>query len=228
MAKIKKGDIVQVISGATEDRGGDRGKQGRVIEVLAEKNRVIVEGVNYVTKHVRVGQTQRGTKTGGIETSEASIHISNVALVDPRDGETALHLAAFRGRSAAIQVLLDAGAPVDSHGEHVPTPLRYALCYGSRNCLGPLLRAGATLEDTFPRVLRRNKQNASAFRYMERVQAAGGYDQLVQTYRHVLTAPQSCLSWFLKFHCEIRFGLGAFPHDLVPLVLAFWKPPGGP
>jgi large subunit ribosomal protein L24 len=39
--------------------------------------------VNFVTKHVRVGQTQRGTKTGGIETQEASIHVSNVALVDP-------------------------------------------------------------------------------------------------------------------------------------------------
>jgi len=84
MAKIKKGDLVQVISGATQERGGDRGKQGRVIEVLVEKNRVIVEGVNFVTKHVRVGQTQRGTKTGGIETHEASIHISNVALVDPK------------------------------------------------------------------------------------------------------------------------------------------------
>jgi len=84
MARIKKGDLVQVISGATEERGGDRGKQGRVIEIIAEKNRVIVEGVNYVTKHVRVGQTQRGTKTGGIETQEASIHISNVALIDPK------------------------------------------------------------------------------------------------------------------------------------------------
>jgi large subunit ribosomal protein L24 len=84
MAKIKKGDLVQVISGATQARGGDRGKQGRVIEVLVEKNRVIVEGVNFVTKHVRVGQTQRGTKTGGIETHEAPIHISNVALVDPK------------------------------------------------------------------------------------------------------------------------------------------------
>lgn len=84
MARIKKGDLVQVISGTTEERGGDRGKQGRVIEVIAEKNRVIVEGVNYVTKHVRVGQTQRGTKTGGIETVEAPIHISNVALVDPK------------------------------------------------------------------------------------------------------------------------------------------------
>ena len=84
MANIKKGDLVQVITGATEERGGDRGKQGRVIEVIAEKNRIIVEGVNYVTKHVRVGQTQRGTKTGGIETQEAPIHISNVALVDPK------------------------------------------------------------------------------------------------------------------------------------------------
>ncbi|BAU31376.1 50S ribosomal protein L24 [Microcella alkaliphila] len=84
MAKIKKGDLVQVISGATEDRGGDRGKQGRVIEVLADKDRVIVEGINLVTKHVRVGQTQRGTKTGGIETHEAPIHVSNVAVVDPK------------------------------------------------------------------------------------------------------------------------------------------------
>jgi large subunit ribosomal protein L24 len=83
MANIRKGDLVQVISGPTQERGGDRGKQGRVIEVQLEKNRLIVEGVNFVTKHVRVGQTQRGTKTGGIETHEAPIHVSNVALVNP-------------------------------------------------------------------------------------------------------------------------------------------------
>ncbi|WP_440710137.1 50S ribosomal protein L24 [Herbiconiux sp. YIM B11900] len=83
MAKIKKGDLVQVISGPSQDRGGDRGKQGRVIEVQVEKDRVIVEGVNFVKKHVRVGQSQRGTKTGGIETVEAPIHVSNVAVVDP-------------------------------------------------------------------------------------------------------------------------------------------------
>lgn len=83
MAKIKKGDLVEVISGATQARGGDRGKQGKVLQVLPEENRVLVEGVNFVTKHVRVGQTQRGTKTGGIETVEAPLHISNVALVDP-------------------------------------------------------------------------------------------------------------------------------------------------
>ena len=83
MANIKKGDLVQLISGRSQARGGDRGKQGRVLEVLVEKNRVVVEGLNYVTKHVRVGQTQRGTKTGGIETHEAPIHVSNVQLVDP-------------------------------------------------------------------------------------------------------------------------------------------------
>ena len=61
MAKIKKGDLVQVITGKKQDKGGDRGKQGKVLEILSEQNRVIVEGVNYVTKHNRVGQSQRGT-----------------------------------------------------------------------------------------------------------------------------------------------------------------------
>jgi large subunit ribosomal protein L24 len=83
MAKIKKGDLVQVISGPTQARGGDRGKQGKVLEVLVERNRVVVEGINFVTKHARVGQSDRGTRTGGIETVEAPIHISNVAVVDP-------------------------------------------------------------------------------------------------------------------------------------------------
>ena len=77
MAKIKKGDLVVVISGR------DKGQQGRVLEVLVETQRVVVEGVQRVTKHVKAGQTQRGTRTGGIETVEAPIHISNVMLVDP-------------------------------------------------------------------------------------------------------------------------------------------------
>ncbi|WP_026534037.1 50S ribosomal protein L24 [Arthrobacter sp. H14] len=83
MAKIKKGDLVQVITGATQDRGGDRGKQGKVLRVFPESDRVLVEGINRVTKHTRAGQSQSGAKTGGIETIEASIHISNIAVVDP-------------------------------------------------------------------------------------------------------------------------------------------------
>jgi large subunit ribosomal protein L24 len=75
MAKIKKGDLVQVITGAKQERGGDRGKQGKVLRVFPDTNRV--------TKHTKVGQSQRGTKTGGIEVVEAPIHVSNVALVDP-------------------------------------------------------------------------------------------------------------------------------------------------
>ncbi|QHK19934.1 50S ribosomal protein L24 [Pseudarthrobacter psychrotolerans] len=83
MAKIKKGDLVQVITGAKAERGGDKGKQGKVLRVFPETNRVLVEGINRVTKHTKAGQSQRGTKTGGIEVVEASVHISNVALVDP-------------------------------------------------------------------------------------------------------------------------------------------------
>ncbi|HUH53188.1 MAG TPA: 50S ribosomal protein L24 [Microbacteriaceae bacterium] len=82
-AKIRKGDLVEIISGATQERGGYRGKQGHVISVLTDSDRVVVEGVNFVTKHVRVGQSSRGAKEGGIETHEAPIHVSNVALVDP-------------------------------------------------------------------------------------------------------------------------------------------------
>ena len=77
MAKIKKGDLVVVISGR------DKGQQGRVLEVLPETQRVVVEGVQRVQKHTKAGQTARGTRTGGIETIEAPIHISNVMLVDP-------------------------------------------------------------------------------------------------------------------------------------------------
>ena len=89
MANIRKGDLVEVISGPTQERGGDRGKQGKVLEVLVDQDRVIVEGVNYATKHVRATQTQGGAQAGGIETAEAPIHVSNVALVDPETGRAA-------------------------------------------------------------------------------------------------------------------------------------------
>jgi large subunit ribosomal protein L24 len=53
------------------------------LSVDFEKKRVIVEGVNMMTRHNKVGQTDKGARTGGIETMEAAIHISNVALIDP-------------------------------------------------------------------------------------------------------------------------------------------------
>ncbi|BDA64842.1 MULTISPECIES: 50S ribosomal protein L24 [Actinomyces] len=78
MARIKKGDQVIVISGK------DKGKTGRVLKVLPGAERVIVEGVQRVTKHTKVGQSAQGARTGGIETVEAPIHASNVMLVDPK------------------------------------------------------------------------------------------------------------------------------------------------
>jgi len=74
---VRKGDTVQVITGK------DRGLVGRVIAVLPQDRRIIVEGVNRVKRHTRVSEGQRGAKTGGIITQEAPIDISNVMLVDP-------------------------------------------------------------------------------------------------------------------------------------------------
>ncbi|MEX1210827.1 MAG: 50S ribosomal protein L24 [Candidatus Nanopelagicales bacterium] len=76
---VRKGDLVQVLSGK------DRGITGKVIEVYPETGRVIVEGVNRIKKHTKVGQSNRGAKTGGIITTEAPIHVSNVMVVDPED-----------------------------------------------------------------------------------------------------------------------------------------------
>ena len=83
--KIKKNDLVQVISGRSEKNGGDKGKQGKVIAVFPETQRVLVEGVNRVTRHTKAGQSARGTRTGGLVTQEAAIHVSNVGVVDPSE-----------------------------------------------------------------------------------------------------------------------------------------------
>ena len=79
---IKKGDTVKVIAGK------DKGAEGKVILVLREEQRVIVEGVNRVKKHTKVvNQGGRAGTTGGIITTEAPIHVSNVMLVEG-DGVT--------------------------------------------------------------------------------------------------------------------------------------------
>jgi len=80
--KIKKGDTVLVIAGK------DKGAKGKVIQAYPDKDRVLVEGVNRIKKHTRVSQNQRGAQSGGIITTEAAIHVSNVMLVDG-DGKPA-------------------------------------------------------------------------------------------------------------------------------------------
>ena len=77
--KIKKGDLVQVLSGK------DKAKQGKVIAVHTETQRVVVEGVNRVTRHTKAGESVRGSRTGGLVVQEAPVHVSNVAVVDPSD-----------------------------------------------------------------------------------------------------------------------------------------------
>ncbi|HEV3356047.1 MAG TPA: 50S ribosomal protein L24 [Pseudonocardiaceae bacterium] len=74
--KVKKGDTVVVISGK------DKGAKGKVIQAYPDSQRVLVEGVNRIKKHTKISQTQRGAQTGGIVTQEASIHVSNVMVVD--------------------------------------------------------------------------------------------------------------------------------------------------
>ena len=74
--KVKKGDTVLVIAGK------DRGARGKVIQAYPARERVLVEGVNRIKKHTRVTQNQRGARSGGIITTEASIHVSNVMLID--------------------------------------------------------------------------------------------------------------------------------------------------
>jgi large subunit ribosomal protein L24 len=65
--------------------GKGKSKQGKVIAVFPETQRVLVEGVNRVTRHTKAGQTARGSRTGGLVVQEAAIHVSNVAVVDPSD-----------------------------------------------------------------------------------------------------------------------------------------------
>ena len=78
---IKKGDTVKVIAGK------DKGAEGKVIQVLREEQRVIVEGVNRIKKHTPESRTERGASSGGIVTQEAPIAVSNVMLVEG-DGVT--------------------------------------------------------------------------------------------------------------------------------------------
>jgi large subunit ribosomal protein L24 len=76
-ARIKKGDTVIIIAGR------DKGRTGEVIEMRRDEGRALVRGVNMVKRH----QRQSTTQEGGIISKEAPIHVSNIALADPKDGK---------------------------------------------------------------------------------------------------------------------------------------------
>ena len=89
-AKIKKGDTVVVLAGR------DKGRSGEVIEMRREDGRVLVRGVNMVKRH----QRQTAQQEGGIISKEAPIHLSNVALADPKDGKPTRVGFKFDGKGA--------------------------------------------------------------------------------------------------------------------------------
>ena len=88
---IKKGDQVRVVAGK------DKGVEGKVIAVVPERERVIVEGVNRIKRHTKSQQQGgRSGNTGGIITQEAAVHVSNVMLVVDSDGEKVTTRIGFR------------------------------------------------------------------------------------------------------------------------------------
>ncbi|HHG90782.1 MAG TPA: 50S ribosomal protein L24 [Devosia sp.] len=76
-AKLKKGDRVVVLTGK------DKGKTGEILQILPEKNRALVQGVNIVRRHTK----QSASQDAGIYSKEASIHLSNLAYADPKDNK---------------------------------------------------------------------------------------------------------------------------------------------
>ncbi|MEO3385988.1 50S ribosomal protein L24 [Mesorhizobium sp. CAU 1741] len=78
MNKIRKGDKVVVLAGK------DKGRTGEVLRVMPKDDKAIVRGINMIVRHQRQSQTQEG----GLIRKEAAIHLSNIAVADPKDGKT--------------------------------------------------------------------------------------------------------------------------------------------
>jgi large subunit ribosomal protein L24 len=105
--KIKKGDHVLVVAGK------DKGATGTVIAAYPDKQRVLVQGVNMVKKNKKVtNQGVRGAKEGGITTQEASIHVSNVQLVDPETKRPARVGYRTNEDGKKVRVLLPSGKEI--------------------------------------------------------------------------------------------------------------------
>jgi large subunit ribosomal protein L24 len=103
--KIKKDDEVVVITGR------DRGKRGKVLRSLPAENRLIVEGINVVKRHTKPSQAD---PQGGIKEKEASIHISNVALVDPKSNRPTRVGFKVLGDGRKVRVAKRSGEVIDA------------------------------------------------------------------------------------------------------------------
>ncbi len=103
MSNIRKGDKVVVISGS------DKGKQGSVLKVFPKESRALVQGVNVVKRHQRQTQTQQA----GIVTKEAPIHLSNIALTDPKTGKATRVGYKTLGDGRRVRVAKKSGEVID-------------------------------------------------------------------------------------------------------------------
>ncbi|MDQ0352429.1 large subunit ribosomal protein L24 [Alkalibacillus filiformis] len=100
---VKKGDKVRVISGK------DKGKEGTILEAFPKKDRIVVEGVNYMKKHTQPSQEN---PQGGILNQEASIHVSNVMPIDPNTNEpTRVGYEVRDGKK--VRIAKKSGEPLD-------------------------------------------------------------------------------------------------------------------
>ena len=101
--RLRKGDDVVVISGR------DKGKTGSILRVMRSEDRVIVDGINMVKRHTRPSQAQ----PGGIVDKEAPIHISNVALADPKDGSATRVGYKFLEDGRKVRIAKQSGEVID-------------------------------------------------------------------------------------------------------------------
>jgi large subunit ribosomal protein L24 len=101
-SKIRKGDRVAVVAGK------DLGAEGRVLQVLPRRNKVLVEGINQVSRHEKIRMSRRGAQEGGITHKEAPLDLSNVALICPTDGPTRVGFR-LEGGGAKVRVCKKCG-----------------------------------------------------------------------------------------------------------------------
>lgn len=105
--KIKKGDEVIVVTGK------NKGKKGKVLKVFPEQNRAIVSGVNIARKHVKPSKTSEG----GIVSKELSIHISNVAHIDPKTDTSTKISFKFLEDGSKVRIAKKSGEIIGKEGK---------------------------------------------------------------------------------------------------------------
>ena len=102
-AKIRKGDKVVVLTGR------DKGRTGEVFEVRPDENKALVRGINMVKRH----QRQTGSQEGGIISKELPVHLSNIAIADPKDGKPTRVGFKILADGKKVRIAKSSGAEID-------------------------------------------------------------------------------------------------------------------